>query len=294
MRQRLKDYADFLKQIRLFFEERKVLEVSTNYLSDYATTDVYIDSLETTINKEINQQKNQYFHTSPEIEMKKLLLQGSGDIYQIAKVFRNNEQGAINNNEFTMLEWYRLIDYQQLINEIEALVMMLLGIKNIQKISYQEVFKTFAGIDNIHKKNLNELKYFAKKHKLNDDFDNLEDMQIFLFVHFIQPQLKTIFIYDYPEAQKALSKVKNGIAQRFELYIEGVEIANGYQELTNIKEYKSRFLADIARRKEINKLTPALDTAFLQNINNLPNCSGVALGLDRLFMIKSNKFTLEK
>jgi lysyl-tRNA synthetase class 2 len=287
----LKQYAQFLKDIRAFFDARNVLEVVTPSLSSYAIPDVYIDSLKITLNEGLNQREVKYLHTSPEIEMKKLLLQGNENIYQIAKVFRDNEQGKINFNEFTMLEWYRHLSMTALIDEVCQFITKILKIKNIQIITYQEAFKKWAKIDNIYNKSLEDLKTFAKKHRLSDDFDDLADIQMFLFVHFIEANLDTVVIVDYPKEQAGLSEIKHGVALRFELYIQGIEIANGAQELWNKMAYKKVFLNEINKRKKMNKFTPNLDETFLkifkeEDSKTLYYTSGVAIGLDRLFMLK--------
>jgi lysyl-tRNA synthetase class 2 len=287
----LKQYALFLKDIRAFFDKRDILEVVTPSLSPYAIPDVYIDSLTTTINTNINNQETQYFHTSPEIEMKKLLCQGHKNIYQIAKVFRDNEQGEINFNEFTMLEWYRRLTVSELVTEVREFVAKILKIKDIPIISYQTVFKQYTNIDNIYTQTLEELKAFARANKLSDDFDDLSDMQMFLFVHFVEANLDTIIIIDYPKEQAGLSVVKDKVALRFELYIKGIEVANGAQELWAKSDYKQAFQNDINKRKKLNKFTPNLDDSFLEILNDksseiLSHTSGVAIGLDRLFMLK--------
>lgn len=284
-------YAQFLKDIRLFFEHREVLEVVTPYLSSYAIPDVYIDSLQTTLNKNLGKREVNFFHTSPEIEMKKILLQGHKNIYQIAKVFRDNEQGKVNFNEFTMLEWYRCLSVSQLIEEVRAFVIDVLEIDNIPTKTYQTLFKQWANIDNIHHQTLEDLQLFAKKHHLNDAFDDLADIQMFLFVHFVEQHLDTVFVVDYPKEQAGLSVIDNDIALRFELYIKGIEVANGAQELFNQSLYQKIFLSEINKRKKQGKFVPKLDVLFLKLFPEdyskiLYQTSGVAIGLDRLFMLK--------
>ncbi len=277
-----KNRCQLIQKIRQFFDEREVLEVQTSVLLDYPTTDVYIDSLKTSAN-----QQTKYLHTSPELEMKKLLANGSGDIYQICPVFRDNEQGACNFNEFTLLEYYRLgFDIHQLMDDIVALLLALGVNREVVRLSYAQVFAKYANID-ILGSDFQTLKRIAKSHQLTDNFEYIEDLQMLLFVHCIVPQLKTLpvcFIYDYPCQQPALAKVQGKIACRFELYVFGVEVANGYDELRTAHEYTQRFALENNKRKTALKPTFATDETFLLTLKNtpLPNCAGVAIGIERL------------
>lgn len=277
--------ASILKKIRRFFDTQGLLEVQTPSLLNTPVTDVYIDSVSALINQGIKP-KTQYLHTSPELEMKKLLSQGSGDIYQICQVYRDNEFGEQNFNEFTMLEYYRLgFDTHQLMDNIASLL-NILGIEGeVMKLSYAQAFEQFANID-IHNTNFDDLKIVAKTHGLSADFNWIEDLQIFLFVHLIEPAIKQFpicFIYDYPAAQCALAKVKDQIACRFELYLLGVEVANGYNELQSAQAYQQIFERENTKREQLGKICSAPDQVFLEQLESpLPQCSGVAIGIDRL------------
>ncbi|CAC9591348.1 Translation elongation factor P Lys34:lysine transferase [Bathymodiolus heckerae thiotrophic gill symbiont] len=277
--------ADVLKKIRQFFDDQSVLEVQTTSLLNVPVTDVYIDSISIQINLDI-QLKTQYLHTSPELEMKKLIAQGSGDIYQICQVYRDNEQGSQNFNEFTMLEYYRLnFDSHQLMGDVISLIKVL-GIKGeVHKLSYAQAFEQFAQI-NILNTNFDELKVIAKSHQLSIDFDWIEDLQIFLFTALCEPKLEQLpicFIYDYPAVQSALARVEGQVAHRFELYLSGMEVANGYDELQDAQAYQQIFDRENSKRKQLNKPCFELDIAFLKQLeNSLPQCSGVAVGIDRL------------
>lgn len=274
-----------MQAIRQFFDEQGVLEVQTPILLNYPTTDVYIDSISMLINQAIKA-KSQYLHTSPELEMKKLLAGGSGDIYQICPVFRDNEQGKHNANEFTLLEYYRLdFDIHQLMDEIIKLLTTL-GIRGrVTKLSYAQAFFEYADID-ILNSDLQTLKKIAKSHQLSADFQYIEDLQMLLFVHLIEPKLTTLplcFIYNYPSAQCALAKIDGNVAYRFELYLSGIEVANGYDELQRLKSYQQYFENEIEKRVVLGKKSVALDQDFLTHIQNtLPQCAGVAIGIDRL------------
>ncbi|CAC9568896.1 Translation elongation factor P Lys34--(R)-beta-lysine ligase [uncultured Gammaproteobacteria bacterium] len=285
MRDALKKYACFLANIRQFFCEREVVEVCTLQLLEHPVTDVYIDSITAQVNKDI-EQKSRYLHTSPELEMKKLLAQGSGDIYQICQVFRDNEQGSQNFNEFTMLEYYRLgFDIHQLMDDIVQLLKTLGVHYPVSKLSYAQAFIQYGNID-ILNTDFKTLKIIAIKQGLTSDFEWIEDLQILLFTHLIEPQLQTLplcFIYDYPASQSALAKVEGQVAHRFELYMNGVEIANGYDELQEDAGYKDVFSAELNKRQQLVKFVPEMNQAFLSQLeNSLPQCSGVAIGMARL------------
>ncbi len=289
MRDALKKRSLFVSQIRQFFVERNIVEVQTSQLLDTPTTDVYIDSIVMQVNQDI-QPQIKYLHTSPELEMKKLLANGSGDIYQICSVFRDNEQGFQNFNEFTMLEYYRLdFNSLELMNEIVELLRYLDFQGNVSLLSYEQAFIKYADID-ILDIDFNALKKVAKTHDLCTDFEWIEDLQILLFTHLIEPELAKLdacFVYDYPACQSALAKVEGGVALRFELYIKGIEVANGYDELQNVDEYRQRFKSEIDKRTILGKTTVELDENFLSDLKNpLPQCSGVAIGIERLLSVK--------
>ncbi|MBC8493568.1 MAG: EF-P lysine aminoacylase GenX [Candidatus Thioglobus sp.] len=285
MRQALIKKAKLLEKIRAFFDYQNVLEVQTPHLLSHPTTDVYIDSIGMSVNRDI-QQQSKFLHTSPELEMKKLLSQGSGDIFQICQVFRDNEQGSQNFNEFTLLEYYRLnFDHHQLMDDVAELVKSL-GVKGeVVKLSYTQAFIQFAGID-ILNTDFDVLKLIAKAHDLSTDFEWIEDLQIFLFTALCEPELTQFpicFIYDYPAVQSALSKVEGRIAHRFELYLSGVEVANGYDELQDAQAYRQIFNRENDKRQQLNKTVMSPDADFLIQLEKpLPQCSGVAIGIERL------------
>ncbi len=270
-----------LQKIRTFFDTQGVTEVQTPVLLNYPTADVYIDSLMAKANG-----KNKYLHTSPELEMKKLLVNGSGDIYQICPVFRDNEWGERNFNEFTLLEYYRLgFDMHQLMDDITELLHALGVEHQAIRMTYAQAFFKYGDID-ILNTDFESLKKFAKSHQLTDDFQHIEDLQTLLFVHLIEPQLINMpvcFIYDYPEAQSALARVEGQVAKRFELSMFGVEIANGYDELQDADAYQARFSDEINKRITLGKTAIDLDVDFLSNLTkSLPQCAGVAIGIERL------------
>ena len=275
-----------IKKIRIFFDEQGLIEVQTSVLLNHPTTDVYIDSIRNVVDQQIDLKAIKYLLTSPELEMKKLLANGSGDIYQICPVFRDNEQGNRNFNEFTLLEYYRLgFDIHQLMNDMTKLLNALGIGYGISKLSYAQAFFEYTDIDILNTE-FDALKDIARVHGLSTDFEWIEDLQILLFTHLIEPKLKDLplcFVYDYPATQSALAKVVGRVAHRFELYMNGVEIANGYDELQDASSYQQCFTTEINKRSSLGKAPIDLDEGFLSQLKNpLPQCAGVAIGIERL------------
>ena len=287
LKEKLLNHQNLIRNIRSFFYSRNVVEVVTPSLLTTPTTDVYIDSIEVSVNQALSKSSKFYLHTSPELEMKRLISKGSGDIFQICQVFRDNAFGRINSNEFTMLEFYRVgFDMQQLIEELKELFIALGKDDKAEKMSYAQAFFDFAEID-ILNSDFEALKIILESHDLSSDYEWIEDMQMVLFVHLVEPKLKSIpvcFIYDFPWQQAALAQIDEPVAHRFEMYINGTEIANGYQEIQTSNEYRDRFQTEINKRKSLSKFTGFLDEDFLDDLKDgLPTCSGVAIGIDRLF-----------
>lgn len=304
--------ADLLKKIRLFFEQKGVLEVETPILSHAAVSDPNLDVMPATYRADSRQKEQTLFlQTSPEFAMKRLLASGSGAIFQICKSFRNAEQGARHNPEFTLLEWYQPgLDEYQLMDEVMDLVQFVMqshspgGIypkEKWQRLSYQSLFQQHLGI-NPHTVNLEDLANKAKatidielEHTSKDTWLDL------LFSHLIEPQLQDpVFIYEYPATQAALAKVEMNsdgieVARRFELVVKGMEIANGYYELTDENEQRRRFLYDQeARLKQQLNQNPIDENLLAAIQSGLPSCSGVALGLDRLLMLICDAFSIDE
>ena len=287
VKKNLVHYQDLIIKIREFFYSRNVTEVKTPSLLFSPTTDVYIDSIEVKVNRDISRSTDLYLHTSPELEMKRLLSKGSGDIFQICQVYRDNEYGSNNSNEFTMLEFYRIdFDMHSLVDEITELLKVLGKTDAITKISYAQAFSEYSNID-ILDADLQDLKKIANSLGLNSDYDWVEDLQTLLFVHLIEPKINQIpicFIYDYPKEQSALAKIEGPIAHRFELYLNGIEVANGYEEIQSADEYRDRFNNELYKREKISKKNSIVDEDFLRDMKmGLPRCSGVAIGIERLF-----------
>ncbi|MBD3609465.1 MAG: EF-P lysine aminoacylase GenX [Gammaproteobacteria bacterium] len=286
--------ADILAQIREFFAHRSVLEVETPILSHSGTTDPHIESFRTA------EEETRYLHTSPEFAMKRLLAAGSGSIYQICKVFRQEEEGARHNPEFTMLEWYRPeMDMEGLINEVDELVRLLLQahlpLANTRRFSYIEAFAQFVGVHPL-KAEVSQLAAAALQHDIHIEMssdeserDNWLDLLMALVVEPALPRGGPVFIYNYPASQASLAKLDQTdprLARRFELYLDGLELANGFDELTDADEQARRFAHDRQTRKKNGQPDVPVDHHLIAALEHgMPTCSGVALGLDRLLML---------
>ncbi len=286
----LRKRAALLARTRAFFAQRGVLEVETPLLSRNGNPSPAIDSMSCETGD-----GRRYLHTSPEFAMKRLLAAGSGPIYQICKVFRQGERGRRHSPEFTLLEWYRPgMDYRGLMDEVDELLQHLLNTPVSEKLTYAQLFRQHLGLD-IHHASQTQLQACATQHGLDarlgpdDDLDCWRDL---LLSHLIEPRLgwhAPLFVYDYPASQAALARVRPGppaLAERFELYMQGIEIANGYQELTDPAEQRQRFLDEQRQRQRQGRESPPVDEALLAALSHgLPACSGVALGVDRLLML---------
>lgn len=302
----LSERDELLKKIRDFFAAKNVLEVETPLLCNSTITAPYLHSFSTKCNLpgRAKQPQTLYLQTSPEFAMKKLLANGSGDIYQICKAFRDEERGKLHSPEFTILEWYRIdFDHHKLMDEMDELLQFTLNTATAERFSYAEIFAKYLQI-NCFTATTNDLMTCAKKNGFKDteifaEEDHDTWLQI-LLTHFIEPHLgKTVpaFIYDYPPSQAALAKIRNNspkVAERFEVYINGIELANGFHELNNETEQRERFLHDLKMRQELGLPQIPLDEEFLKAVGKLPNCSGVALGVDRLLLLLTKANSLSE
>lgn len=289
----LKVRARLYRFIRDFFSERDVLEVDTPIISPFATVDPFIESLTTTVDKQLC-----YLQTSPEFFLKRLLASGSGDVYWLGKAFRQGERGKKHNPEFTLLEWYRVgWDEHQLIAELENIVTLLMPDIEPEKTSYRDLYLCYLNIDP-HAISLDGLKKVVKDN-IAVDFELADKSTCFdlLMTHIIEPKLanKFLCVYDYPVEQAALAKLGENeqgqlIARRFEVYLQGMELANGYFELTDAAEQKKRFEDDVAYRAKHNLPVVPYDKNLVAALDfGMPACAGVALGIDRLLMILEQK-----
>ena len=288
----LKARAALLGSLRDFFYRRNILEVETPLLCSRGVTDPALEPLIVSSGEALSDPR--YLQTSPEYAMKRLLAAGSGPIYQICKAFRDGEVGGRHNPEFSMLEWYQPgFDHHQLMAEVADLVCHCLGQQqSVRYFSYRELFVNFLNIDPFTAPLL-KLESLARG-EIDVGFSSRErDVWLDLIMsHLIEPRLKEwdlCFVYDYPASQAALARIvlQDGVevGQRFELYLKGMELANGYCELTDHLEQRQRFVADNLRRKTLGQPQRALDENLLAALEHgLGACSGVALGVDRLLM----------
>jgi lysyl-tRNA synthetase class 2 len=279
----LKARAELLASVRVFFSARGVMEVDTPILSKHATVDRHIDSFAA---------GDRWLHTSPEFAMKRLLAAGSGAIYQLARVFRVDEAGRHHNPEFLMLEWYRPDwDHHRLMGEVEALLAALGGPSRCERLSYREAFVRKAGFDPFVEdvaaaRRALEAACVTAPQKI-DGWDGWLDLVMSLLVG---PELgfeAPVLLYDFPASQAALARVRNdSVAERFELFWQGIELANGFHELTDAAEQRKRFESDQAWRRAHGKSVPPYDAHLIEALaSGMPDCAGVALGIDRLLML---------
>lgn len=300
----LKQRGALVALIRHFFSRRDVLEVDTPVLMPTTATDVYIDSFRV-------QDSPLFLQTSPEFALKRLLAAGSGAIYQMGKVFRRDAPSRRHNPEFTLLEWYRPgFSLEQLMDEVEALVVEVFAeaahlapagtaLASVERLSYRELFQHHLGIDPHRASDADIARLSAEKIDLAAEALSRTDRLQLLLSHCIEPKLpRACFIVDYPVAQAALARIEidatgEPVARRFELFVDGMELANGYFELQDAAEQRRRFEVDIAERAARGYDAVPLDEDLLAALaHGLPECSGVALGVDRLLMAALKQPTL--
>jgi len=301
----LKQRALIMQKIRQFFAVRDVFEVDTPALSPATVTDEHLHSFSTQfIHPFAPQACTLYLQTSPEFAMKRLLSAGSGAIYQICKSFRNEETGRFHNPEFTMLEWYRPgFDHLQLMSEIDELMQTVLGCETAKRVTYQDIFKQHLGCDPLTA-TLTDIKALAKQYgygNLADTENNKDTLLMLLFSQHVEPNIGQnlpCFVMDFPASQAALAKISPTnplVAERFELYFHGIELANGFHELTDGAEQLRRFEEDNAKRTSNGLDTMPIDENFIAALNfGLPDCAGVALGIDRLVMLALSCSSIEQ
>jgi elongation factor P--(R)-beta-lysine ligase len=299
--------AQMLADIRHFFSDRSVLEVETPLLSHAIGTDPQLAFFTTTFHWPPREQ-TLFLQTSPEFAMKRLLAAGSGSIYQIAKAFRNGESGRYHNPEFTLLEWYRVgFTLPQLMDEVAELIAALFAgthaINASQRFSYQDLFTQYTGLNPL------EFSYqdycaFAHQHRLSEAVAICQHDHAlwldFLFSHKVQPYLGAnalCMVYDYPACQSSLARTKEHnplVTDRVELFINGIELGNGFYELTDAEEQDQRFDAEIAIRQQRKLPAVIKDQHLLAALQSgLPDCSGIAIGLDRLLMVLADSASIE-
>jgi len=294
----LRERARLLALSREFFAERGVLEVETPAMAHAGASDVHIASLAT-----VSQDgRRLYLQTSPEFAMKRLLAAGSGPIYQVCRAFRDGESGPLHNLEFTLLEWYRPgFDEHALMDELDDLLSRLLGTRSSKRrMTYRQACVELGGFDPFEA-STPVLREHADARGLRvprDDPGERDLLLDFLFSRVVQPALEgRVFVYDYPASQAALARVRASqppVAARFELFVDGIEIANGYHELADAVELRRRFNADGRARESRGLEQMPMDERLIAALDHgLPDCSGVAVGLDRLFMIATGQTSIE-
>ena len=280
--------SEIFTSIRKFFEEREVLEVDVPLIGLTGVTDLHVDCIEVDVVGEVK-----YLQSSPEYFMKRLLASGSGSIYSLGKAFRAEEIGRYHQSEFTLLEWYRLgFDEHQLMSEVAELLSKL-GVKcKHQTLKYADIFKQVTGL-NPHHATLSQLQEIASIVSSRDfREDSRSDCLNLIFSFSVEPELPEglVFVHDYPECQSSLAQLKRSsdgstVARRFEAYLNGMELANGYVELNDANEQSARFSSDASLREALGKKIMPTDDDLLEAIRfGLPFCSGVAIGVDRLLM----------
>jgi lysyl-tRNA synthetase class 2 len=287
----IRQRSELLATVRRFFAARNVLEVETPLLCRSGITDPSIEPFTASCD---NGAAPRYLQTSPEYAMKRMLAAFGEPIFQLARAFRDGELGARHNPEFSLLEWYRPgFDHHRLMAEVAELVSAVLGERRTEKYSYRELFQQRLSLDPFTASTA-ELASVARRHLDPGDLSGDTDLWLDLLMsHVLEPQLgrgTLCFIYDYPASQAALSRIvpaaDASVGQRFELYVEGVELANGYCELTDAAEQRQRFERDNALRLTRGQSERPVDEYLLAALEHgLPNCSGVALGIDRLLML---------
>lgn len=291
--QTLKQRASIVNQIREFFTKRNYLEVETPYLSRYGVSDPYIKNIKTQVDNE-----RFYLQTSPEYHMKRLLSYQSGAIFQISRVFRDDEIGRYHNPEFSLLEWYHLgIDHHGLIAETSQFLQEILHCKALVKITYKDIFLKVCKMDPFTA-DIQEFKNVLKAHNLDNvlNVDEIDrDQYLFLIMsHIVEPHMSQsdcpIAVYDFPKSQAALARVKDDKALRFEVYFKGIELANGFYELLDSQIQQKRFDIDNQKRNALRQEMIQPNPYLLDALKNgIPECSGIALGVDRLIMLALDK-----
>lgn len=283
-------------RIREFFAERGVLEVETPMMSMAGNTDPNIASFALQFSGRTDgAPRTRWLRTSPEFALKRLLAAGLGDCYELGRVFRDGEAGGRHNPEFTMLEWYRLgWDHRRLIGETAALVQAALQLvgrdATLVEVGYHQLYRERLGIDPATASPA-ELQVALGEVVIDPQGLTRDDWLDLLMTHRLQPLFpddQLLAIHDYPASQCALARVREGtppVAERFELYLGPLELANGYHELADAAEQRRRFERDLAVRAERGDHRPSLDERLLQALAmGFPDCAGVALGVDRLLM----------
>jgi len=303
--------SELLHHVRQFFYDRNFCEVQTPVLSADTNVDCYLDPLavtEKSLPLNHHNTKRYYLQTSPEFSMKRLLAAGLDPIFQIAPVFRLGDRGQFHNVEFTMLEWYRIGDnYQTGMFLLAELVRFLFETMKIELpgeigyTTYRDIFESEIGL-NPHTATIDELQSICDAHKIAYPESNWgisrDDWLDVLFTEIVQQTLESVIVYDFPQSQSQLAKIRQdedyAVSERFELFLKGREIANGYHEACDAAELRRRFRANRDRRHAQGKPWLPINSRLLTVMElGFPPCSGTALGIDRLLMVLLDADTIE-
>lgn len=288
--------AVIMAEIRRFFADRGVLEVETPAMSQATVTDIHLFPFQTRfVGPGAAAGVDLYLMTSPEYHMKRLLAAGSGPTYQLCRSFRNEEMGRHHNPEFTMLEWYRPhYDMYRLMNEVDDLMQQVLECAPAETLSYEQAFIRHLEINPLSADKA-QLREVAEKLGAGDLANREEDRDTLLQLLFmlgVEPEIgkeKPAFVYHFPVTQAALAEISTEdyrVAERFEVYFKGIELANGFRELTDSREQRLRFEQDNRKRAKAGLPQQPIDTNLLDALaHGMPDCSGVALGVDRIVML---------
>ncbi|HUP21679.1 MAG TPA: EF-P lysine aminoacylase EpmA [Thermoanaerobaculia bacterium] len=287
--ERLRLRARLIDQVRTFFSARGVLEVETPLLASATVTDTHLQSFEASREG----RPVGYLQTSPEFAMKRLLAAGYGSVYQVCRAFRDGERGRLHLPEFTMLEWYRVgFDHHALMDEVEALLATLLGTAGSTRLTYRELFRRTLGLDPLTC-DVERLRVLAEDLHVHGELDR-DELLALLLTHRIEPTFvpgSVLFVHDFPASQAALARLREDrdgilVAERFEVYVGPIELANGFHELRDAAEQRRRFERDLESRRVSGLAEPPIDERLLAAlVHGLPECAGVALGFDRLVML---------
>lgn len=282
--------------LRAFFAARDVMEIETPVMSQAGNTDPNIASFSLEFGGHVDAgPRRRWLRTSPEFPLKRLLAAGLGDCYELGRVFRDGEAGGRHNPEFTMLEWYRVgWDHQQLIDECAELLRECLALVGrdlrLRRVAYRDLYRESLGIDPMLD-DIDVLRNALADVRIEPEGLDRDDWLDLLMTHRLQPAFpadQLLALYDYPVSQCALARVRADavpVAERFEIYLGPLEVANGYHELADGTEQSRRFLRDVAVRQARGQDAPAIDTRLLAALDaGFPDCAGVALGVDRLLM----------
>ncbi len=294
----LKARAQLLRDLRTFFLEQNVLEVETPLLSQATVTDIHLESFRVE-----SSPVWRYLQTSPEYAMKRLLAAHAVPIYQISKAFRRGESGRHHNPEFSLLEWYRPgFTLQEFMDEMELLLTSVLHTEKAHRTTYAELFQEAFSLDP-HRAEMPEiLQTFLSFNIHRGEVEDRDTLLQLLFAHGIEGNLgrenRPTFVHDWPASQAALARLRPGdppVAERFEVYLAGVELANGFYELRDVEEQRARFEKDREQRRSRALDDVVLDERFLAALaHGLPSCCGVALGIDRLLILRLGVNSLQE